>query len=579
MTGTDPTNVKEMIGYWASATIAKGTDRNCGFFSELPKNDDDKNFNFFAVQDAPNFFRGDTYIGGSVSRNTRELWESTLTEEQKEQLSAGTLAIPANVSVPGDGSFARQWWYNQQSAEDQALIDSGELDYPSHFQAANFVDTFALGDATNIDFIAADGTVKLKGISFNKGATTADKIDFNGFYFSNFHNCPLLLASCHSDSDTEVTALKVTPYAYYPETDKNKNLTKAIGLYLESPIVTQGDNDDALLDDIRTIGIQGHDAAKLSENGSSYCISSFQNNPGSAEIALGKTAYNFYADGTAPNYFSGTVIVSKDTNSTSEILGGTKAGMYFNASTGGIAINKDDNNGNLNLMQCMRGGTATTRRFLDFRFSGTTNKLIGWIDATESAVAYRTTSDYRLKENIAPIISASDRVKQLNPCTFNFIGVDETVEGFIAHEIQEVVPATTSGTKDETEAIGTLTDWDGTELETNVTEPEDLTYTEEVTDEEGVATQTVRTRSWSATGTRDVYQGVDQTKLIPLLTKALQEALDRIEELESNTLQPLYATLADLPDASDHHGKVAHVHSEGALYFAHAGSWVKLQNA
>ena len=42
-----------------------------------------------------------------------ELWESTLTEEQKEQLSAGTLAIPANVSTPGDGSFVRRWWYNQ----------------------------------------------------------------------------------------------------------------------------------------------------------------------------------------------------------------------------------------------------------------------------------------------------------------------------------------------------------------------------------------------------------------------------------------------------------------------------------
>ena len=111
----------------------------------------------------------------------------------------------------------------------------------------------------------------------------------------------------------------------------------------------------------------------------------------------GSKNFNFYAAGAAPNYFAGTVIVSKDTNSTSEILGGTKTGMYFNASTGGIAINKDDNNGNLNLMQCMRGGTATTRRFLDFRFSGTTNKLIGWIDATESAVAYRTTSDYRLK--------------------------------------------------------------------------------------------------------------------------------------------------------------------------------------
>ena len=244
--------------------------------------------------------------------------------------------------------------------------------------------------------------------------------------------------------------------------------------------------------------------------------------------------YNFYAAGTAPNYFSGTVIVSKDTNSTSEIIGGTKTGMYFNASTGGIAINKDDNNGNLNLMQCMRGGTATTRRFLDFRFSGTTNKLIGWIDATESAVAYRTTSDYRLKENIAPLTSASDRVKQLNPCSFNFIGVDETAEGFIAHEIQEVVPATASGTKDETEAIGTLIDWDGTELETEVIEPsaEELTYTEEV-ETDGVATTVTRTRTWTQTGTRPVYQGVDQTKLIPLLTKALQEALERIETLEA----------------------------------------------
>ena len=41
----------------------------------------------------------------------------------------------------------------------------------------------------------------------------------------------------------------------------------------------------------------------------------------------------------------------------------------------------------------------------------------------------------------------------------------------------------------------------------------------------------------------------------------------------------LYSTFADLPSATDHHGKVAHVHSEGALYFAHAGNWVKLQNA
>ena len=82
---------------------------------------------------------------GNTTRNTFELWKSTLTEEQLEQLEAGTLVAPANVSTPGDGIFARQWWYNQQSAEDQALIDAGELEYPEYLAAATFTDTFASG--------------------------------------------------------------------------------------------------------------------------------------------------------------------------------------------------------------------------------------------------------------------------------------------------------------------------------------------------------------------------------------------------------------------------------------------------
>ena len=108
----------------------------------------------------------------------------------------------------------------------------------------------------------------------------------------------------------------------------------------------------------------------------------------------------------------------------------------------------------------------------------------------------------------------------------------EVKAGFVAHELQEFVPDAVRGTKDETEAIGTLTDWDGTELETNVPKPEELTYTEEV-ETDGVTQMITRTRSWSATGTRNVYQGVDQTKLIPLLTKALQEALTKIDSLEA----------------------------------------------
>ena len=80
---------------------------------------------------------------------------------------------------------------------------------------------------------------------------------------------------------------------------------------------------------------------------------------------------------------------------------------------------------------------------------------------------------------------------------------------------------------DATEAIGTLYDFDGTVLETEVTEPP--AEAQSYVTEEGET----RVKSWIETGTRPVYQGVDQTKLIPLLTKALQEALERIEALEA----------------------------------------------
>ena len=62
---------------------------------------------------------------------------------------------------------------------------------------------------------------------------------------------------------------------------------------------------------------------------------------------------------------------------------------------------------------------------------------------------------------------------------------DKTVDGFLAHEAQEVVPESVTGTKDATEAIGTLFDWDGKVREENVTEPTELTYSEEVIDDPG----------------------------------------------------------------------------------------------
>jgi len=113
--------------------------------------------------------------------------------------------------------------------------------------------------------------------------------------------------------------------------------------------------------------------------------------------------------------------------------------------------------------------------------------FVGEIRTSTTATSYITSSDYRLKENVTAITSATDRLNQLNPVRFNFIAdADTTVDGFLAHEVATVIPEAISGEKDEVDADG-----------------------------------------------NPVYQGIDQSKLVPLLTAALQEALTKIEQLET----------------------------------------------
>jgi hypothetical protein len=131
------------------------------------------------------------------------------------------------------------------------------------------------------------------------------------------------------------------------------------------------------------------------------------------------------------------------------------------------------------------GNSSSSTRFHQ-AFSNP-NGIVGTISTNGSATSYNETSDYRLKENVVPLTGAADRVNQLQVRRFNFIAdPDTTVDGFLAHEAQAVVPECVTGTKDEV-------------------------------DDEG----------------NPVYQGIDKSKLVPLLTAALQEAMERIEVLEA----------------------------------------------
>lgn len=124
------------------------------------------------------------------------------------------------------------------------------------------------------------------------------------------------------------------------------------------------------------------------------------------------------------------------------------------------------------------GGTA-----IRFKINGTTKGSIAY---SGSGTSFNTSSDYRLKENVDYTFDATTRLKQLKPCRFNFIAdPNTTVDGFLAHEVT-AVPEAVSGEKDSVDEDGNI-------------DP----------------------------------QGIDQSKIVPLLVKTIQELEARITALES----------------------------------------------
>jgi len=127
-----------------------------------------------------------------------------------------------------------------------------------------------------------------------------------------------------------------------------------------------------------------------------------------------------------------------------------------------------------------------------------------------TSVSFNTTSDYRLKENVTAINNGITRLQQLKPCKFNFIADPErTVDGFLAHEAQSVVPECITGEKD-------------------ATKEEEYEVTPAVLNDDGEEV----TPAVMGTRTVPVYQVIDQSKLVPLLTAALQEAITEMETLK-----------------------------------------------
>lgn len=148
----------------------------------------------------------------------------------------------------------------------------------------------------------------------------------------------------------------------------------------------------------------------------------------------------------------------------------------------GVGQFKNVNAGAAGIVVGNSGGTSATNTILFVNSNG----IVGGISTNGSSTAYNTSSDYRLKENWQPMSGSVDRVKALNPVNFAWKADGSRVDGFLAHEAQTVVPEAVTGTHNEVDDDG-----------------------------------------------NPVMQGIDQSKLVPLLTAALQEAITKIEALEA----------------------------------------------
>jgi hypothetical protein len=234
---------------------------------------------------------------------------------------------------------------------------------------------------------------------------------------------------------------------------------------------------------------------------------SAENDAGSAQVAM---KFN----GSQMMLTSGGNLLVGTTSDTPAGSSDTK-GISLNSSGSSSQIYATGNNDTCAVFNRAGSDGATVR----LRRQGSD---VGSISTTASATAYNTSSDYRLKENVAQMTGALAKVAQLKPVTYKWKVDGSDGEGFIAHELAEVCPHAVSGEKD---AI----------------REQEYEVTPAVKDEEG----NITTPAVMGTRTVPVYQGIDTSFLVATLTAAIQE-LKAINDTQSETINALTARIVAL---------------------------------
>jgi hypothetical protein len=404
----------------------------------------------------------------------------------RADLNATLQAIVSNNSsaTEPNPTFAFMWWVDtannllkQRNTANSAWITIGTLDggrllkdgssaAPALAFAADTDTGLTRGGANQLKFVAAGDdvvTASSSNVVINEGGNNLD------VRVEGQNNSALLCTDAStdrvgigvSDPGTLVEIVSEAPYVTIRNSTQEDNDGGR-----ESKVIFEGEQSGGEISTMAEIGAfhQGDSSGGASDDQKGRLV--FFTNGGSAVnevLTLG---------GDGDILFCGTSVITPGKNN-------TDIGASFEKTANGPSLYVSND--------------ATVPIFVNRNTTGPVfavryqSVAKGGIDVTTTSVVYNTSSDYRLKENIVGINDAIDRVKQLKPKRFNFIQEPSiVVDGFMAHEAQEVVPESVTGAKDGIDDNG---------------EP--------------------------------VYQGIDHSKLVPLLTAALQDAISQIETLTS----------------------------------------------
>jgi len=316
-----------------------------------------------------------------------------------------------------------------------------------------------------------------------------------------------LTALSVTGSVTATTSLK-TPLIEFTDGDNaltiadGGNVTANADLTVSGAFTSQGidDNADAIaltVDSSESVGIGISNPSSYDDGADKLVVGKTDDRSGITIVSSTSTAGSIhFADGTGTSSYRGIIGYYHDNDSMRFYTGGASEKMRINssgASTFGlidsspyvategfvVALNNGVKYGILT--GCDHVGNREAIAFVN------PNGQVGSIRTNGTATSFNTSSDHRLKENVTADWNATTRLKQLNPVRFNFIAdADTTVDGFLAHEVQSVVPEAISGEKDAVDDDGNI-----------------------------------------------IPQGIDQSKIVPLLVKTIQELEARITALEN----------------------------------------------